>query len=185
LLDKQRLFHKIKSSRLVDSPPLRLAPLRPASVSLLTGWFMTHRQDAALSRDLVARWCALAEQRLDYLTAMFESGRWRRYYGELAFLENIQEAKTAVEKWRRLSAPGAAPEDPAVDIAWQAMPSASVMVRPAFDVPVTAEKDFVAADQAPRASMVDLAALEQALNEVLVPALSAIEQRYPLLRNAL
>jgi uncharacterized repeat protein (TIGR03809 family) len=146
---------------------------------------MTHRQDAAVSRDLVARWCALAEQRLDYLTAMFESGRWRRYYGELAFLENIQEAKTAVEKWRRLSAPGAAQEDPVVDIAWQAMPSASVMVRPAFDVPVTAEKDFVAADQAPRASMVDLAALEQALNEVLVPALSAIEQRYPLLRNAL
>jgi hypothetical protein len=32
---------------------------------------MTHRQDAAASRDLVVRWCALAEQRLEYLTAMF------------------------------------------------------------------------------------------------------------------
>ena len=61
------------------------------------------------------------------------------------------------------------------------MPSAPVMVRPAFDVPVTAEKDFVAADQASPAPVVDLVALEQALNEVLVPALSAIEQRYPLL----
>jgi uncharacterized repeat protein (TIGR03809 family) len=142
---------------------------------------MTHRQDAAVSRDLVARWCALAEQRLEYLTAMFESGRWRRYYGELAFLENIQEAKTAVEKWRRLSMPAAARENPAIDIAWQLMPSAPVMVRPAFDVPVTAEK----ADEAPSAPMVDLVALEQALNEVLVPALSAIEQRYPLLRNSL
>jgi uncharacterized repeat protein (TIGR03809 family) len=142
---------------------------------------MTHRQDAAVSRDLVARWCALAEQRLEYLTAMFESGRWRRYYGELAFLENIREAKTAVEKWRRLSTPAAARENPAIDIAWQVMPSAPVMVRPAFDVPVTAEK----ADEAPSAPAVDLVALEHALNEVLVPALSAIEQRYPLLRNAL
>jgi|HubBroStandDraft_6_1064221.scaffolds.fasta_scaffold421195_3 uncharacterized repeat protein (TIGR03809 family) len=142
---------------------------------------MTHRQDAAVSRDLVARWCALAEQRLEYLTAMFESGRWRRYYGELAFLENIQEAKSAVERWRRLSTPEAARENPAIDIAWQVMPSAPVMVRPAFDVPVTAEK----ANEASSAPAVDLVALEQALNEVLVPALSAIEQRYPLLRNAL
>jgi len=147
---------------------------------------MTHRQDAAVSRDLVARWCALAEQRLEYLTAMFESGRWRRYYGELAFLENIQEAKTAVEKWRRLSTPGAARESPAIDIAWQVMPSAPVMVRPAFDVAVTAATtDFAPADKASSAPVVDLVALEQALNEVLVPALSAIEQRYPLLRNAL
>jgi uncharacterized repeat protein (TIGR03809 family) len=147
---------------------------------------MTHRQDAAVSRDLVARWCALAEQRLEYLTAMFESGRWRRYYGELAFLENIQEAKTAVEKWRRLSTPAAARENPAIDIAWQLMPSAPVMVRPAFDVPVTAATtDFAPVDKASSAPAVDLVALEQALNEVLVPALSAIEQRYPLLRNAL
>jgi uncharacterized repeat protein (TIGR03809 family) len=145
---------------------------------------MTHRQDAAVSRDLVARWCALAEQRLEYLTAMFESGRWRRYYGELAFLENIQEAKTAVEKWRQLSTPGAA-RNPAIDIAWQVMPSAPVMVRPAFDVPLAAEKDFISADKASSAPVVDLVALEQALNDVLVPALSAIEQRYPLLRNAL
>jgi uncharacterized repeat protein (TIGR03809 family) len=147
---------------------------------------MTHRQDAAVSRDLVARWCALAEQRLDYLTAMFESGRWRRYYGELAFLENIQEAKTAVEKWRRLSRPGGARENPAIDIAWQAMQPAPVALRPAFDAPVAeTATDFVATDEASSGSVVDLGALEQALNEVLVPALSAIEQRYPLLRNAL
>ncbi len=147
---------------------------------------MTYRQDAAVSRDLVARWCALAEQRLDYLTAMFESGRWRRYYGELAFLENIQEAKSAVEKWRRLSRPEAARENPAIDIAWQAMQPAPVALRPAYDAPVAeTATNFVAADGASSGSVVDLAALEQALNEVLVPALSAIEQRYPLLRNAL
>src|SRR4030081_754488 len=64
---------------------------------------MTHRADVARGRDVVARWCVLAEQRLEYLTELFETGRWRRYYSERAFLENIREAKTAVEIWRELS----------------------------------------------------------------------------------
>ncbi|MGY4496502.1 putative repeat protein (TIGR03809 family) [Bradyrhizobium sp. GM24.11] len=64
---------------------------------------MTHRQSAAGSRELAARWCALAEQRLEHLSEMFETGRWRRYHSELAFLENIQEAKRAVQTWRALA----------------------------------------------------------------------------------
>ena len=64
---------------------------------------MTHQIDVARGRDTVARWCALAEQRLEYLTELFETGRWRRFHSEVAFLENIQEAKTAVEIWRDLS----------------------------------------------------------------------------------
>jgi uncharacterized repeat protein (TIGR03809 family) len=64
---------------------------------------MTQRLDAARQRDIVARWCRLAEQRLQHLTELFETGRWRRYHSELAFLENIQEAKSAVEIWRGLS----------------------------------------------------------------------------------
>jgi uncharacterized repeat protein (TIGR03809 family) len=64
---------------------------------------MTHRLDVACSRALAARWCALAEKRLDHLTELFESGRWRRYYSEYSFLENIQEAKLAVKNWRALS----------------------------------------------------------------------------------
>ena len=74
---------------------------------------MTHRQDVARGRDIVARWQLLAEQRLGYLTELFESGRWRRYYGELDFLENIREAKAAVEKWRSLSAPEGSRKAPA------------------------------------------------------------------------
>ncbi|AWM06544.1 TIGR03809 family protein [Bradyrhizobium symbiodeficiens] len=54
-------------------------------------------------RDVAARWCALAEQRLQHLSEMFETGRWRRYHSEIAFLENIQEAKRAVETWRALA----------------------------------------------------------------------------------
>jgi uncharacterized repeat protein (TIGR03809 family) len=68
---------------------------------------MTHRQEAvrdvAIGRDIAARWCALAEQRLVHLSEMFETGRWRRYHSEIAFLENIQEAKLAVQTWRALA----------------------------------------------------------------------------------
>jgi uncharacterized repeat protein (TIGR03809 family) len=65
---------------------------------------MTRRTDAPRNGDVLACWCALAERRLDYLTEMFESGRWRRYFTELSFLENIREARNAVETWRNLSA---------------------------------------------------------------------------------
>ena len=65
---------------------------------------MTQRQDVVRSREVAARWCALAEQRLEHLTEMFETGRWRRFHSELAFLENIQEAKRAVQTWRLLAA---------------------------------------------------------------------------------
>lgn len=64
---------------------------------------MTHRHSVAGSRDIAARWCALAEQRLEHLSEMFETGRWRRYHSEIAFLENIQEAKRAVQIWRALA----------------------------------------------------------------------------------
>jgi uncharacterized repeat protein (TIGR03809 family) len=62
------------------------------------------RQDLARGREVSARWCALAEQRLEHLTEMFETGRWRRFHSEIAFLENIQEAKRAVQAWRLLAA---------------------------------------------------------------------------------
>jgi uncharacterized repeat protein (TIGR03809 family) len=70
---------------------------------------MTHRQEVgqgAASREIAARWCALAEQRLEHLSEMFETGRWRRYHSELAFLENIQEAKRAVQTWRAIATGG-------------------------------------------------------------------------------
>ena len=79
---------------------------------------MTHRADVAGSRDIVARWCNLAEQRLEYLTELFETGRWRRYHSERAFLENIQEAKAAVEAWRDLVTREASLDNSAIDFSW-------------------------------------------------------------------
>ena len=155
---------------------------------------MTHRADVARGRDVVARWCDLAERRLDYLTELFETGRWRRYHSERAFLENIQEAKTAVEIWRDLSTREASRDNSAVDISWLgrigAAPSRVGAVRDQLDratpqpalIPdqpspskptLSAETEHVSSEEAPSAPAMDPSTLD------------VIAQRYPLLRNAL
>src|ERR1700731_4724058 len=90
---------------------------------------MTHRLDVARGGDVLARWCALAEARLEYLTELFETGRWRRYHSELAFLENIQEAKTAVQIWRDLSMREASRDNSAIDMSWLGHSSAAPRLR--------------------------------------------------------
>jgi uncharacterized repeat protein (TIGR03809 family) len=169
---------------------------------------MTHRLDVARGRDIVARWCVLAEQRLEYLTELFETGRWRRYHSEHAVLENIQEARSALKIWRDLSICEAAPDNSAVDISWLdrtmatqprgerprdpvdrplPQPAAMPPKPPASDVSMPAAAGRVSPDQAP--SVPDLAApaMETPLHDVsaLTPAVTAIAERYPLLRNAL
>ena len=166
---------------------------------------MTHRLDVADSRDVIARWCNLAEQRLEYLTELFETGRWRRFHTELAFLENIQEAKTAVETWRRLSTREALPDNSAIDMSWlghtlmalprverlhdqpDQLPSPPVEIAaemPPPDVSIAAEPELVASDEAPSAPAIDTPILED-VEDGHALTLDAIAQRYPLLRNAL
>jgi uncharacterized repeat protein (TIGR03809 family) len=158
----------------------------------------------ARGRDIVARWCALAEQRLEYLTELFETGRWRRYHSKPAFLENIQEAKSAVETWRDLSMREASRDNSAVDISWlgrtrtslprgetlcapvhrlQPQPVAIVAEPPPSDVLILGESDHVSSDDAPSAPYSDAQVLDKAPELTL--DIAAIEQRYPLLRNAL
>lgn len=147
---------------------------------------MTDRMDAARSRDLFVRWCALAERRLQHLTELFESGRWRRYYSERSLLENIREAKTAVETWRELSRePKAGTDGAAVSRRPSGIETMGPSAAPQPDSPL-AEARLVPIEDVPSAP-VDLAALERTLTEMLAPALDldAIERRYPLLRNAL
>jgi uncharacterized repeat protein (TIGR03809 family) len=157
--------------------------------------FMTIRTDVARGRDLLARWCALAEERLDYLTEMFESGRWRRYYSEMAFLEDIRQAKLAVETWRGLSTTPAAMLGPSpIEISWSGPAraarmrkvepfAAAVAIEPQSELDARDEADLVLSDEAPPAATVDMAALEEALDNPATLDLTAIEQRYPLLRN--
>jgi uncharacterized repeat protein (TIGR03809 family) len=154
---------------------------------------MTHRKDAARDADVLGRWRTLAEQRLDYLTQLFESGRWRRFYGEVAFLENIREAKVAVETWRGLSSGRAA--ESVIRVTWPApeRPSRARPIEPVvaiapepepIELPLAIDDDLFAAEETPAEPVVDLLALERALGtaaEVLDQG--SIDQRYPLLRN--
>jgi uncharacterized repeat protein (TIGR03809 family) len=169
---------------------------------------MTHQLDVARGRDIVARWCVLAEQRLEYLTELFETGRWRRYHSELAFLENIQEAKTAVETWRDLSTREASRDNSAVDMSWlgrtratlprgetlrdqahrpQPLPPAVSAEPPPSDVSIAAETDQVSSDEASCVLESEAPSIDPALDNAseLTLDIAVMQERYPLLRNAL
>jgi len=166
---------------------------------------MTHLGDVVRGRDTVARWCNLAERRLEYLTDLFETGRWRRYHSERAFLENIQEAKAAVETWRDLMARDAAPDHLAIDltgvgrkrpalprhdeIGEQAalLPSepAPIMVEPLREIP----DDVLAALESQLLDLDETPSVSDApdFDDMPLPPLDLdrIHERYPLLHNAL
>jgi uncharacterized repeat protein (TIGR03809 family) len=168
---------------------------------------MAQPADVARGRNIVARWCNLAEQRLEYLTELFETGRWRRYHTELDFLENIQEAKAAVETWRDLLSREAALDNTAIDMAWLGRRRTTPLPRDVgYRQPVvqlTPQPAPIAAAPPQRDAAADvLAALERqfavaaevpsvpdapGLDDMSMPALSldAMKERYPLLRNAL
>jgi uncharacterized repeat protein (TIGR03809 family) len=172
---------------------------------------MAQRVDVARAQEILNRWCALAEQRLDHLTELFETGRWRRYHSELSFLENIQEAKNAVETWRRLATREASLDNSAVDISWlnspkpvppRCNPLSGYYIPPPRRAEVRNSPEIVEAPIAPQMSEGVLAVSEkitsqQTVSSELPPTtpvdnswqqaldLSAMQERYPLLRNAL
>ena len=45
----------------------------------------------------------LAERRLEHMSVLYETGRWRRYFTEERFLNIIRETTEAVERWRQLA----------------------------------------------------------------------------------
>lgn len=156
---------------------------------------MTSQLDVAKGREIVARWCNLAERRLDYLTELYDSGRWRRFYGEQAFLENIREAKTALEVWRDLLTCEATADNQPIDLSWlgrsrTALPknelprglihlprTAEVTVAPQ-EIPVVPEQDD-GVNEAHSAEPLS----EDAFAAVL--DLASVASRYPILRNTL
>jgi uncharacterized repeat protein (TIGR03809 family) len=161
---------------------------------------MTHRIDVARGRDIVARWCTLAEQRLQYLTELFETGRWRRFHSERAFLENIQEAKRAVETWRDLLSRETVPGDSVVSLSSPARTGATVLggewlrdqisgsqpvpiAKAPPSISISPKADLVCSDEAPSAPAPE-APISDRVPELTLGAAS-IEQRYPLLRNTM
>jgi uncharacterized repeat protein (TIGR03809 family) len=202
LLDKIEVFHKISLSRLIDS-----CRLRPRFFFSLAGWFMTQGSDVARGRDVVTRWCALAEQRLEYLTDLFETGRWRRFHNERAFLENIREAKTAVETWRDLATREASRDNSAFDFSWlgsrgvslppgqmlrdqvrlATLQPAQVPAGPPQNISTAADTGYVSSEDAPSVPAPDPPAAQPSPDIAALPTLDidVMQERYPLLRNAL
>jgi hypothetical protein len=157
---------------------------------------MASQLDVARGREIVARWCNLAEQRFDYLTELFETGRWRRFYSEGSFLENVREAKAAVEAWRDLLSREASRDNRAIDLSWIGRPATALPRSPFRHGPLHPPRITEALRQAPRENSVlpedggvgvskarPADAQEEAM--VLVADLAAIAERYPLLRNTL
>jgi hypothetical protein len=157
---------------------------------------MTYQRNVAGGRDIVARWCSLAERRLEYLTELFETGRWRRFHSEIEFLQNIQEAKAAVETWRDLLSREASRNNTAIDMSWLgrtrtvlprgenwrdlAQPKvAAISAEPPAGISIVPKADPVCAEEAFSAP-----AMADSTTE-LTRAAAAIAERYPLLRNAL
>jgi uncharacterized repeat protein (TIGR03809 family) len=149
---------------------------------------MTNRTDAARGREILARWCALAEARLEHLTELFESGRWRRYHSDVSFLENVQEAKQAVETWRDLLRREASLDNSPIDISWLGRGRVTPLPAPVRLHSRPVERPVPVAPPAPP---IEIVVIEEAMEEE-APAseemplldLAAIQARYPLLRNA-
>ena len=70
---------------------------------------MTTPYDAERYRHALERWRALADRRLEHMTQLYDTGRWRRYFTEDKFLSIVRETKAAADMWHRL-APVAAQE---------------------------------------------------------------------------
>jgi uncharacterized repeat protein (TIGR03809 family) len=152
----------------------------------LSGWLMTHRFDVAHDPAVAARWCTLAEQRLEYLTELFQNGRWRRYYSHTAFLENIKEAKAMVAYWRALSIPGYVPEEP-TPVPELKPASVPDVVEPAADeIELDVASEAAAADEVAAADKVapaDEMAPAPELPAKMPSTKDHMNDRYSLLRN--
>jgi uncharacterized repeat protein (TIGR03809 family) len=162
---------------------------------------MTDRTDVARGRDIVSRWSALAEQRLDYLTELYETGRWRRYHSEEDFLDNIREAKAAADTWRAMLDRDGTPDNLPIDLSWIGrrsavrVPPTAVAAEPAppavpevIELPVAPPVSVVpeiAETEEPVAAEAT-AEEETALDRTWALTLDIVgmAKRYPLLRNA-
>lgn len=158
---------------------------------------MAQRSDVERGRAIVERWCALAERRLDYLVELQESGRWRRFHSEPDFQDNLNEARAAVETWRTLASREASLNNQPIDFGWLGRDAVSLARRE-----IVTRADCLTQDVREAAAGATVVAVAVAAPPVVpdvpgtdAPAscesiapvldLMAMQERYPLLRNAL
>jgi uncharacterized repeat protein (TIGR03809 family) len=171
---------------------------------------MTQRYDAGRARKhiqahaqhILDRWCSIAERRLDYLVELYETGRWRRFHSEEAFMENLLEAKAAVETWRALARREETPDNKTADRLPLDQPAAISPVTRDEIAPSPARLLGTAAVSAALSSIVHLASTSTGANDDtpaegktasgdnvatgMVPDPRPFQERYPMLKcNAL
>ncbi|MDB5626920.1 MAG: hypothetical protein JWR73_2722 [Tardiphaga sp.] len=69
-------------------------------------------------RQILSRFHDLAEERLAHLTELYETGRWQLYFTRAELLDNVRDAKSAVDTWKLLVSTEALPNNRPVDLAW-------------------------------------------------------------------
>ncbi|HZS64531.1 MAG TPA: TIGR03809 family protein [Xanthobacteraceae bacterium] len=65
---------------------------------------MQARPTAQSDSELARKWSELVKRRRDYFVELHQTGRWKRYYTEAEFLDQLRAAVRAVEDWERLAA---------------------------------------------------------------------------------
>jgi hypothetical protein len=155
---------------------------------------MAQRYELGRAQDILARWCAIAEQRLDHLTELYESGRWRRYHSEISFMENFREAEAAVETWHALARREATLDNAAVDFSWLGRSAVPLSQRPlperieeppARELALPVGEDFTVDLRIGAAAMNDERASEYAYALESAPDARSVQERYPVLHNSL
>ena len=59
-----------------------------------------------ISVETLQKWCALAERRYAHLFELYQTGRWKLYYGdEHDFAARMREANQLSETWNGLASP--------------------------------------------------------------------------------
>lgn len=64
---------------------------------------MTELPSVQALESIARKWRDLTERRHAHLVDLYDSGRWKRYYTQEEFLEQIRETLRALEAWKRLA----------------------------------------------------------------------------------
>ena len=54
---------------------------------------------------LAQKWSDLAERRRDYFIELYRSGRWKHYYTEEQFLDQMRDVISDAERWAKIAGP--------------------------------------------------------------------------------
>jgi len=82
---------------LAESPTHADYPKAPIQRRLVLG--MSERYES-----IARRWLALVERREQHFADLSQSGRWRRYYTQTEFLNEMRKVLQVRDQWRRLPA---------------------------------------------------------------------------------